>query len=479
MRRRQRNRARSSASSSTPCGAEHDLFDLGPGGGGPLAHHRADHRALAPAVDVEAFAQALAFDDGACSASWAARSVRGRKIIPDRLAPSRGVWPISRTCWRKKAWGRPDQDAGAVAGLAVGRHRAAVPDRLQRAMASSTTSRRGMAVDGADEADATGVVLRRRVVGVRRDQALAIVQIPANVLAHAAASRPSAASARALIQRSMSTAARCPSRTAQTTSEAPRTASPAANTPGRLVALVGACSRTVPCALSARSRRAYEARIVLRVEAQGLDHHLGGQVQLGVRRLDRAAAARVGRAELHARQAHAVHRMRVAEQSLRRRQPLEAHALLLRHGHFAGRARHVLAIAAIERRQPSGRPGARRCAHSPWRYRRRPAPPRRVPPHSGDRTRSRERHRRSPCGSTRSDSRAPETDRGSRNPVRSTCAPYRRRWRSAPRREFLRSSSNDASRPTSKSIANLTPPSARRRARRSTTAFSSLNPGMP
>ncbi len=50
-------------------------------------------------------------------------------------------------------------DAGAVAGLAVGVDRAAVPDRLQRIDAApATTSRRRLAVERRDQADAAGVM---------------------------------------------------------------------------------------------------------------------------------------------------------------------------------------------------------------------------------------------------------------------------------------------------------------------------------
>ena len=52
-------------------------------------------------------------------------------------------------------------DAGAVAGLAVGVDRAAVPDRAQRVDAGLDHLAPRLAVDRGDEADAAGVVLER------------------------------------------------------------------------------------------------------------------------------------------------------------------------------------------------------------------------------------------------------------------------------------------------------------------------------
>ena len=62
-------------------------------------------------------------------------------------------------------------DAGAVAGLAVGIDRAAVPHRLQRVDAGLHHVAARLAVERGDQADAAGIVLLRRVVGVRADAA--------------------------------------------------------------------------------------------------------------------------------------------------------------------------------------------------------------------------------------------------------------------------------------------------------------------
>ena len=57
-------------------------------------------------------------------------------------------------------------DAGAVAGLAVGVDRAAMPDRFQRVDAGLHDIAAGLAVERGDKADAAGIVLVFRTVGV-------------------------------------------------------------------------------------------------------------------------------------------------------------------------------------------------------------------------------------------------------------------------------------------------------------------------
>src|SRR3546814_8177274 len=63
--------------------------------------------------------------------------------------------------------------------------------------------------------------------------------------------------------------------------------------------------------------------------------------------LRRLTAGGVGHAEVDALGAHRLHGS-VAEEGLRRRQPDELDALLLRVGDLALRAGHVLAVAAVE-----------------------------------------------------------------------------------------------------------------------------------
>src|SRR3546814_3006880 len=70
-------------------------------------------------------------------------------------------------------------EAGAVARLAVGVHRTAMPDRLQRLGALQHDLAARLAVDGGDQADAAGVVLLGGIVGVPR---LEIRRVAAPVL---------------------------------------------------------------------------------------------------------------------------------------------------------------------------------------------------------------------------------------------------------------------------------------------------------
>jgi len=65
-------------------------------------------------------------------------------------------------------------DAGAVAGLAVGVDRAAVPDRAQRVDAGLHHLAARLAVDRGDETDAAGVMLEARVVQAVRGASLVV-----------------------------------------------------------------------------------------------------------------------------------------------------------------------------------------------------------------------------------------------------------------------------------------------------------------
>ena len=67
-----------------------------------------------------------------------------------------------------------DVDAGAVAGLAVGVHGAAMPHRLQRIDARLHHVAPRLAVECRDEADAAGIVFLRRIVGVLKFGGVAV-----------------------------------------------------------------------------------------------------------------------------------------------------------------------------------------------------------------------------------------------------------------------------------------------------------------
>jgi hypothetical protein len=64
----------------------------------------------------------------------------------------------------EEAHGQIDMDAGAVARLAIGIDRAAVPHRLQRIDRRDDDAAAGLAIRRGDKADATGIGLKLRAV---------------------------------------------------------------------------------------------------------------------------------------------------------------------------------------------------------------------------------------------------------------------------------------------------------------------------
>ena len=206
----------------------------------------------------------------------------------------------------------------------------------------------------------------------------------------------------------MASAASRPSRTPQTTSEAPRTMSPAANTPsmrrhhGLPVDPHRAPAGHLQLGLVEQRRQ------VLGIEAQRLDDQVGLDREARIRRPAPAAAGRSHRARpgACARRARAF-TLVVAQEGLGRRLPDELDALLLGVAHLAHRARHVGAVAPVEAAAPRRRPGAPRCARSPSRCRRRRSPRPACRRHPARRSRTPARRRPGPCGCTRSGSRAP------------------------------------------------------------------------
>ena len=77
-----------------------------------------------------------------------------------------------------------DADARAVAGLAVGIHRAAVPDILQRLDAHLDNLAARAPVERGDEANPAGIGLMGRIIGVRVDQFLAVCEIAVDFTGH-------------------------------------------------------------------------------------------------------------------------------------------------------------------------------------------------------------------------------------------------------------------------------------------------------
>ena len=148
----------------------------------------------------------------------------------------------------------------------------------------------------------------------------------------------------------MPSAASRPSRTPQTTSEAPRTMSPPANTPGMRVIMVCQSIRTVPQRVTCSSGSPNSAGRSSGSKPSALITRSASSTKLRIRRPAPASArpGRIGRAQTHAHGAHGASTVRVAEERLGRRQPDELHAFLLGVAHLAHRARHVGAVAPVE-----------------------------------------------------------------------------------------------------------------------------------
>ena len=162
--------------------ADHDLLDLGPRGVGLLADHRDVDRHLAPAVDRVAEAQDLGLDDGAAALLRAEIGARQEDHADRDAADLRGLAARIAHVVAEEVLRDLDMDAGAVAGLAVGIDRAAMPDRLQRIDAGHHHVAPRLAVERHDEADAAGVDLLGGIVAVGGGEAGDAGTIVADVL---------------------------------------------------------------------------------------------------------------------------------------------------------------------------------------------------------------------------------------------------------------------------------------------------------
>ncbi|MPL60913.1 hypothetical protein SDC9_06477 [bioreactor metagenome] len=139
--------------------ADQDLLDLGTGRIRLLAQHLGVHRHVAPAIDVVPHPQHFALDDRAAALLRAEVDARQEDLADgDLLFHVRLVAGAADLVIEE---GRRDLhvDARAIARLAVGIDRAAVPDRLQRLDAARHDPARGLAVQRHDETDAAGRLL--------------------------------------------------------------------------------------------------------------------------------------------------------------------------------------------------------------------------------------------------------------------------------------------------------------------------------
>src|SRR5260221_7227115 len=250
---------------------DHDLLDLGTRGIALFADDADIHWHLAPAIDRIAVIQDLALDNDAAALLLGKIGPRqedladGEFLVIDLLATLADEI-------LEEGMGNLHMDTGAIAGLAIGIDGTTMPDRFQRLNAFQDDIPARPAIDRDNGADAAGVMFVRRVIQAGRRQLLPRgnpidwlighdlypcqrgSQCPSRDWLVSTWSCPySAALTAGLV------AARCwwiaaaasrPSRIAQTTSEAPRTISPAAKTPGRLVIIVLWSIRKVPALLT-------------------------------------------------------------------------------------------------------------------------------------------------------------------------------------------------------------------------------------
>ncbi|KFL48668.1 hypothetical protein IL54_4547 [Sphingobium sp. ba1] len=138
---------------------DHDLLDFGARALRLLADDGYVHRHLAPAIDGVARVDDLALDYGA--AGFLGGQVGARQedhadgeAVGQRLVAGVGNGVV------KEAHRQIDMDARAIAGLAIGIDRAAMPHGLQRIDRGGDDAAAGTAIGGGDEADATGVAFQ-------------------------------------------------------------------------------------------------------------------------------------------------------------------------------------------------------------------------------------------------------------------------------------------------------------------------------
>ena len=224
---------------------QQDLLDLGPRGVRLLADALDVDRHLAPAIDQVATGEDFGLDDlaaallraeiGLGQEGHAHRDTAGLKFVAAALHR------IGEEILRDL-----DMDAGTIAGLAIGIDSAAVPDGLERIDARLHHLAPRLAVERGDEAHAAGIMLGHVDMGVLRQRGraglVAVDEFLSGFHTQAFHHRHSAATARDAPRLSMnlciSAAASRPSRMPQTTSDAPRTMSPAAKTPGSAVIML-------------------------------------------------------------------------------------------------------------------------------------------------------------------------------------------------------------------------------------------------
>src|SRR4029453_11516467 len=166
---------------------DHDLLDLRARGIRLLADDADIHRHLAPAIDGVAVVQDLALDDDAAGLLLAEIGTRQEDLADAKLA-GRQLLPDLAHIVLEEGMRNLHVDAGAVAGLAVGIDRAAVPHRLQRLDAHQHDLAPRLAVARRNHADAASIVLVSRIVKAGGGEMLRLLGVSLHKGAHDAAS---------------------------------------------------------------------------------------------------------------------------------------------------------------------------------------------------------------------------------------------------------------------------------------------------
>jgi hypothetical protein len=114
-------------------------------------------RDLTPAIDIVTEVQDLGFDQGA-AAFLRLQGQAGQKDLPDRKIAVGRLVTDQLDVILEEALRYLNVNAGAIAGLAVGIHRAAMPYGLERLDPLLDHAAARLAVDRCNEADTTGIM---------------------------------------------------------------------------------------------------------------------------------------------------------------------------------------------------------------------------------------------------------------------------------------------------------------------------------
>ena len=210
------------------CIAEHDLLNGRARILCLLSDHGHINRRLAPAIDIEAEMQHFPLNQG--PRRFLRAEVRARHEDLANADPViGGAVAGAAHMFAEKILGHIKADAGSVAGLAVRIDGAAVPHILQRADTHLDDFATRLAIERHNETDAASIAFVLRVISPGINETLAVLLILCHIIRHLIYSAATfAACSAALIALCIASAASRPSLIAQTTSEAPRTISPAA-----------------------------------------------------------------------------------------------------------------------------------------------------------------------------------------------------------------------------------------------------------